>query len=98
MEEHQVLIGEEQLFHFVGELFQYAGMPREDALMHARALVDTDLWGISSHGVMRVPAYFTRMLNGAIRVRPQIHKAAGDGALEVLDGDAGAGGVGGGSP
>ena len=91
MEEHQVLIGEEQLFHFVGELFQYAGMPREDALMHARALVDTDLWGISSHGVMRVPAYFTRMLNGAIRVRPQIHKAAGDGALEVLDGDAGAG-------
>ena len=61
MEEHQVLIGEEQLFHFVGELFQYAGMPREDALMHARALVDTDLWGISSHGVMRVPAYFTRM-------------------------------------
>ena len=52
MEEHQVLIGEEQLFHFVGELFQYAGMPREDALMHARALVDTDLWGISSHGVM----------------------------------------------
>ncbi len=62
MEEHQVLIGEEQLFHFVGELFQYAGMPRGGCPMHARALVDTDLWGISSHGVMRVPAYFTRML------------------------------------
>ena len=39
MEEHQVLIGEEQLFHFVGELFQYAGMPREDALMHALSLI-----------------------------------------------------------
>lgn len=91
MEEHQVLVKEEQLFQLVEELFEYAGMPKEDACAHARALVDTDLWGVSSHGVMRVPAYFARMLNGAIRVKPQIQKVAGEGALEVLDGDAGAG-------
>ena len=91
MEEHQVLIKEEQLFQFVDELFQYAGMPQEDSQVHARALIDTDLWGVSSHGVIRVPAYFARMRNGAVRVRPQIHKVAGAGALEVLDGDAGAG-------
>lgn len=89
--EHQVLVKDSQLLVFVTELFEYAGMPKEDALFHAQALVDTDLWGISSHGVMRVPAYFARMQNGAVRVKPEIRRVAGAGALEVLDGNAGAG-------
>lgn len=91
MGEHEVLVKAEELLSFVSELFEYAGMPEADAYFHAKALVDTDLWGISSHGVMRVPAYFARMQNGAVRVRPEIRKVSGEGALEVLDGDAGAG-------
>lgn len=91
MKDNLVRIDEMELFKFVRELFVLAGMPEEDAALHARALVDTDLWGISSHGVMRVPAYFARMKNGAVNVRPEIKKVAGSAALEVLDGDAGAG-------
>lgn len=91
MGEHEVLVKAEELQSFVSELFEYAGMPEEDAVFHAQALVETDLWGVSSHGVMRVPAYFGRMQNGAVRVKPEIKKVSGEGALEVLDGDAGAG-------
>lgn len=91
MNDNLVRIDEIELFKFVRELFVLAGMTEEDAILHARALVDTDLWGISSHGVMRVPAYFARMKNGAVNVRPEIKKVAGSAALEVLDGDAGAG-------
>ena len=91
MQENQIRVREEKLYNFVRELFTKAGMPEEDAILHARALVDTDLWGISSHGVMRVPAYFARMQNGAVNVKPVIKKVSGSAALEVLDGDAGAG-------
>lgn len=91
MQENQIRVREGKLYHFVRELFRSAGMPEGDANMHARALVDTDLWGISSHGVMRVPAYFARMQNGAVNVKPVIKKVSGSAALEVLDGDAGAG-------
>lgn len=89
--EHQVLVAPEYLKDFVEKLFEKAGMDHSDAAFHAKALVDTDLWGISSHGCMRAPAYFERMRNGAIKVKPDIKIVSGGGALEVIDGDGGAG-------
>lgn len=88
---HEVRVEAGYLESFVRELFEKAGMERGDAQFHAEALVQTDLWGISSHGCMRVPAYFERMRNGAINVRPNVRKVSGEGAFEVLDADAGAG-------
>ena len=88
---HEVRVEAGYLESFVRELFEKAGMERGDAQFHAEALVQTDLWGIFSHGCMRVPAYFERMRNGAINVRPNVRKVSGEGAFEVLDADAGAG-------
>lgn len=88
---HEVRVEAGYLESFVRELFEKAGMERGDAQFHAEALVQTDLWGISSHDCMRVPAYFERMRNGAINVRPNVRKVSGEGAFEVLDADAGAG-------
>lgn len=90
-EEHQVMVDAGVLEEFVTELFMKGGLDGGDAAFHAEALVKTDLWGISSHGCMRAPAYFERMRNGAINVKPQIRTVSGGGALEVMDGDAGAG-------
>ena len=73
------------------ELFETADMPRSDAAFHADCLVDTSLWGIDSHGVMRAPAYYARMRNGAIHVQPHMRFVRGNKALRVMDADAAAG-------
>ena len=90
-----VLMRGETVTAFTQELFQKAGMSEPDAKYHAECLVNTNYWGIDSHGVIRVPAYFKRMLNGAINTNPQIKVVRGEGCLEVLDVDAAAGFIGG---
>lgn len=88
---HTVTVSKNTLEVFITELFQKSGMNPEDSKFHAQCLVKANLWGIDSHGVLRVPAYFKRMQVGGINVKPNIHKVRGNGALEVLDGDGGAG-------
>jgi LDH2 family malate/lactate/ureidoglycolate dehydrogenase len=68
-------------------------MPQEDASFFAWSLVQTNLWGIDSHGVLRTKVYVDRVCKGAINPRPNIRKAHGAFAFEVLDGDDGAGPV-----
>ena len=91
MSENTVLIKDEVLRAFLTELFQNAGMPSDDAKFHADCLVDTSLWGIDSHGVMRAPAYYGRMLNHSINLHPNIRTIHGTRAFQVMDADAAAG-------
>lgn len=88
------LIQGEDLIAFGKELFKKAGMSEADADFHANALVQTNYWGIDSHGVIRIPAYFKRMINGAVNVKPDIKTVRGEGCLEVLDADAATGFIG----
>ncbi len=90
-----VLMRGDTVAAFTQELFQKAGMSEADAGYHADCLVKTNYWGIDSHGVIRIPAYFKRMLNGAINVNPDIRVIRGEGCLEVMDADAAAGFIGG---
>lgn len=87
-------ISGKSLKKFVNELFLKVGMNSKDAEFHSEALVQTNYWGIDSHGVIRVPAYVARMLNGAINVNPNIKVCSGSGALKVLDADSAAGFIG----
>jgi L-2-hydroxycarboxylate dehydrogenase (NAD+) len=72
-------------------LFDGAGMPPADAAFYAQTLVDTNLWGIDSHGVLRVPIYIKRLLAGSCNPQPIIKTLKSAITLEVLDGDDGAG-------
>src|SRR5688572_19908797 len=45
-------------------LFEAAGVPAADATIVARSLVDANLCGHDSHGVMRVPQYIDFLCNG----------------------------------
>lgn len=81
------------LLGFIAQLFQRAGMPDEDANFFAWSLVQANLWGIDSHGVLRTKMYIDRLRKGAINPRPNVHKVRGDLAFEVWDGDNGAGPV-----
>ena len=81
----------EVLQGFVHQLFARTGMPDEDSRTCAEYLVKTNLWGIDSHGVLRVPIYIKRLLSGAMNKTPEITSASNFGAIEILNGDDGCG-------
>ncbi|MFV1859504.1 MAG: Ldh family oxidoreductase [Anaerolineales bacterium] len=89
--ENDILVRPEILEGFITEVFSNAGMAKAEAAFCAQALVQTNLWGIDSHGVLRVPIYTRRLLSGAMNPRPQIKTLRGALGLEVLDGDDGPG-------
>jgi LDH2 family malate/lactate/ureidoglycolate dehydrogenase len=79
------------LMAYLSALFSRTGMNEEDASFCAEALVQTNLWGVDSHGVLRAPIYVNRVASGAVNPNPQIRTIRGGAALEVLDGDDGMG-------
>lgn len=91
MAKNEILVRPEKLQTFIAELFSGAGMPPEDAAFSAQSLVETNLWGIDSHGVLRAPLYFKRLRSGAINPAPNIQVVKEAGSLEVLTGDDGMG-------
>ena len=71
MSKDQILVRPAVLEPFVADLFAATGMTEEDAVFQAKALVDTNLWGVDSHGVLRVPVYIERLRKRAVNPRPQ---------------------------
>jgi LDH2 family malate/lactate/ureidoglycolate dehydrogenase len=91
MTDSDIRVAPERLELFVAELFEKGGFDRGQADFHAKALVDSNLWGVDSHGVLRVPTYLKRLRSGAINPKPQIRTLKGSLGLEVLHGDDGSG-------
>lgn len=91
MSEATILVKHNHLQEFVTEIFGASGMPQGDAEFFAQSLVETNLWGIDSHGVLRVPIYVKRLLAGSCNPRPEIKTVKSAITLEVLHGDDGAG-------
>lgn len=85
------LVDYRTLEDFTAAVFATSGMKQEDARYCAEALVLTNLWGIDSHGVLRLEAYFRRLQKGAMNPVPNITQGKGALGLEVLDGDDGIG-------
>lgn len=73
------------------EVLVEAGLDPVDARWVAESLVFADLRGVSTHGVMRLPTYVTRIRAGGIALRHAITVEADLGALVILDGGAGPG-------
>jgi L-2-hydroxycarboxylate dehydrogenase (NAD+) len=86
-----VLVDASILEKYVSGIFAQTGMTAGDAAYCAQCLVQTDLWGKSSHGVMRVPHYVRRIRSGAVNPRPATRVLRGSRAFQVLDGDNGQG-------
>jgi L-2-hydroxycarboxylate dehydrogenase (NAD+) len=91
MAEKNILVNHQDLEVFVTGLFEGAGMPPADAQFFSQSLVETNLWGIDSHGVLRVPIYVRRLLAGSCNPKPEIKTIKSAITLEVLHGDDGAG-------
>jgi len=59
----------ERLGSFVADLFAAAGVPRASAAQVAEGLVDADLEGLHSHGVMLIDMYIERLRQGSVSTR-----------------------------
>lgn len=86
-------ISSESLHGFIRELFTAGGMRPQEADWFAETIVQANLWGIDSHGVIRVPTYFNRILVDAINrsAEIRIHRKAP--AITLVDADGAAGAV-----
>lgn len=77
----------------VTRLFAAAGVPPEDAALVAETLVKADLWGHSSHGVLRAPWYLDRIANGVMAPVMRVERVVDAGAIALWDGKDGVGQV-----
>lgn len=73
------------------EAFTKSGISNNDASIITKALVNTSLWGIDSHGVARITHYLGRIENGTINKSPNLKLTRTAAATAQLDGDDGHG-------
>lgn len=81
----------ERLREFCARVFQSCGTPPEDASLAADVLATADLWGIDSHGIARLRAYYEMFERGLINPRPQLRTVRELPATATVDGDNGLG-------
>src|SRR5579864_3257819 len=80
-----------QLAEFVTRAFVAAGLPETEAQTVARYMVEADLRGSDTHGVIRLPLYVRRLRAGGINANPNIRVISERASVALLDGDNGMG-------
>lgn len=81
------------LTNFGTAVLQKFGVPLADATLLADSLVKAELWGHSSHGMLRLPWYVERLRSGAMSAVTQSSVVVDNGAVVVIDGQDGIGQV-----
>ena len=75
------------------DAFRNAGLSVDDAEISARILVDADMMGLSTHGVVRIPVYTNRLLRGGVDPNAVVSVDRPAPSLAVIDGNNGLGTV-----
>jgi len=83
----------EDLDSFCRSVVENLGVPAEHAKQVGQCLVQADLRGIDSHGVIRLPVYAGRIRRGLVNPRPKLQFLHEHAAAALLDGDNGLGAV-----
>jgi LDH2 family malate/lactate/ureidoglycolate dehydrogenase len=76
----------ERLADFVAQAFVAQGVPPFDASLLADSLVQADLWGHQSHGVLRAPWYMARLKSGVMTAKTEPTMLVDAGAIALIDG------------
>lgn len=85
------IFSESELLDLVKQIFEFYGVPANDAELVANGLVASDLRGVYSHGVVRVPMYCERIRQGLVNISPEMTSKQTSTASKLLDGDNGLG-------
>jgi LDH2 family malate/lactate/ureidoglycolate dehydrogenase len=91
--ETNIVVSAERLETFCRETLIRAGLDEPGAKIVAQALVETELRGVSTHGVVRFPMYARRVQAGLIRPSPQMRLERTGPGTALLFGGHGAGQV-----
>jgi LDH2 family malate/lactate/ureidoglycolate dehydrogenase len=79
------------LAEFVARAFVAAGLPQADAQTLSELMVEADLRGSDTHGVIRLPLYVRRIRAGGVNPRPDIRVVSERPSAALIDGDNGMG-------
>jgi L-2-hydroxycarboxylate dehydrogenase (NAD+) len=79
------------LVDFIRRAFEAAGLLSADADILAGLMVEADLRGSDTHGVIRLPLYLRRLKAGGVNPRPNIRIVQEQPATALVDGDNGMG-------
>lgn len=90
---HHTRVDADDLRGFATRCYAALGLPEASARCVADTLVQADLWGHASHGVMRLFWYAKRLQSGAMRAGALPEVADAPGALSMIDGRDGVGQV-----
>jgi L-2-hydroxycarboxylate dehydrogenase (NAD+) len=71
----------------------HTGVSEEHAEIEMLSLLESDLRGVFSHGIFRLPRYLEQLKHRYINPDPNIRSVKEGGLIEVLDGDHGLGAV-----
>lgn len=92
-ETSSVVVMSDPLREFVTRVFLTQGLPEDEAAIFADSLVEADLRGVYSHGVLRVDPYMARLKAGGMNPRLNIRAVRETPGTALVDGDNGAGQV-----
>jgi ureidoglycolate dehydrogenase (NAD+) len=87
----ETLVPHGRLAAFTAGCLEKLGLAAADARLVAETLVASNLRGVDSHGVVRLPHYATRLRNGTVKPRPDIGVQRTGPSAAVVEGDAGMG-------
>src|SRR3954464_9511338 len=82
-----------RLREFATAVYESVGVPHDDARLVADTLVQADLWGHQSHGVLRLGWYLDRIRNGVMKPETKPEFTVDAGAMALIDGHDGVGHV-----
>lgn len=86
-------VNHERLRDFCAAVYATVGMPETHARLVADTLVQADLWGHQSHGVLRLGWYFDRVRNKVMNPVTKPEFVVDAGAMALIDGHDGVGHV-----
>jgi LDH2 family malate/lactate/ureidoglycolate dehydrogenase len=85
------IVGAEPLEAFAAAVLEAGGLIPEDARLTARSLVQANLRGVDSHGVLRLIQYVRTLQAGAVKARPTVRVLQADTVTALVDADGGYG-------
>ena len=80
-------IAADRLAAFIVRALAAAGLPAQDAETVAGLMVEADLRGSDTHGVIRLPLYVRRIRAGGVNAKPDIRVVSDRPSAALIDGD-----------
>jgi LDH2 family malate/lactate/ureidoglycolate dehydrogenase len=72
---------------FIASILKAMGLSEEDAAVCAARMTESDLRGVDTHGIFRLPHYCQRIRAGGINLRPTVRAVRENAVTALIDGD-----------